>query len=382
MDGRMYDLVIFKRFPELRGRIPWISLGLQPTPIEQLKGFGYENLWIKRDDLSSPLYGGNKIRKLEFVLGQVQQQRKKRVVTFGGIGTNHGLATAIFCRELGLDCVVTLYDQPVTPNVKKNLQLLHEYNAEIIYKQTFFKTVLDYFVKQRISHPFSYFLHPGGSSTLGTAGFVNAAFELKEQVDNGLMPEPAYIFCPVGSNGTMAGLLLGCLLAGLKTTVVGVRVSISRFGPFDVCTPKAVQKLARKTYAYLKKLSDNLPTLTIPFPVLLDDYVGAGYGHPTSKGGDAYYLMKAKKGLSLDPCYSSKTFAAVLDHCKSNKDSGRPVLFWNTYNSAELAEPTGSSHCREMSPKIRAFLDTEEMVLYPPHDTKTERTEEPRNERL
>ncbi len=103
MNSRAEEPALFKWFPELKDRIPWVSLGMQPTAIQQLKGFGHQNIWIKRDDRSSPLYGGNKIRKLEFTLGQALQQKKKRVITFGGIGTNHGLATAIFCKELGLD---------------------------------------------------------------------------------------------------------------------------------------------------------------------------------------------------------------------------------------------------------------------------------------
>ncbi|MBU2645635.1 pyridoxal-phosphate dependent enzyme [bacterium] len=370
MDQNSAEPVIFRWFPEFRGRIPWVDLGLQPTPIEPLPGFGHGNLWIKRDDRSSSIYGGNKIRKLEFSLGEALQQGKKRVVTFGAIGTNHGLATAIFCDILGLDCTILLFDQPVTLNVKNNLWHLCSTHADIVYKQSLFRTVLDYFVKQRVRFLSTYFLAPGGSNTVGTIGYVNAALELKEQVDCGLMPEPACIFCPVGSSGTMAGLLLGCQLAGLETTVVGVRVSLSHFGPFAVCTAGAIRKLAQQTYRYLKDRSPNLPEVSIPAPVLLDEYLGAGYGHPTLAGGDAHEQMKTRKGISLDPCYTSKAFAAALDHCRKDQDQRRSILFWNTYNSVELPQPVAASDQIGISPELRAFLNRSETVGYPEHDPK------------
>ena len=93
---------LFRYFPELQQNLPWKPLGQFPTPIRKLDGLGYINLWIKQDNLSSNVYGGNKIRKLEFALAAALAQKKKHVVTMGAIGTNHGLATAIFCEKLGL----------------------------------------------------------------------------------------------------------------------------------------------------------------------------------------------------------------------------------------------------------------------------------------
>lgn len=101
--------ILFREYPELEKKLAWIALGSFPTPVQQLQHLGYENLWIKRDDLSSPIYGGNKIRKLEFIPGHVNKKRKTaKVITFGGIGTNHGLATAIFCDKLNIPCKLLL----------------------------------------------------------------------------------------------------------------------------------------------------------------------------------------------------------------------------------------------------------------------------------
>ena len=113
--------ILFQYLPELQQNLPWKPLGQFPTPIRKLDGLGYQNLWIKQDNLSSNVYGGNKIRKLEFALAAALAQNKNHVVTMGAIGTNHGLATAIFCQKLGLKCTLLLFKQPVTRDVKEKL---------------------------------------------------------------------------------------------------------------------------------------------------------------------------------------------------------------------------------------------------------------------
>ena len=352
--------ILFTHYPELEAKISRIPLGSFPTPVHALNNLGVKNLWIKRDDLTSPLYGGNKVRKLEFIFGDVFAKKKKKVVTFGGIGTNHGLATAIFCHQLNLACTLILFKQPVTPNVKQNLLLFDKYNAEVLYKNSFLNTAVSYFILQRLADPFAYFLYPGGSTIEGTIGFVNAAFELKSQIDQGLMPEPEVLFCPVGSSGTMAGLLLGTKLAGLNTTVIGVRVTQSHLGPLHVCTSHTVQKLAKQTHAYLKKLSDRIPDVSIDMPILLGGYLGEGYGFPTKAGTDAIHAMKSKENLTLDPCYTSKAFAAVLDHCKSRSDDSKPALFWHTYNSVDLSGQAERVNVNHLPKKIQTFINQKE----------------------
>ena len=275
---------LFAAWPGLAETQPWIALGDTPTPVAPLTHMDCGGLWIKRDDLSSTLYGGNKVRKLEFILGQAREKKKRRVVTVGGIGTNHGLATAAFCRKLGLDCTLLLFDQPVTHCVKDNLRLFHHFGAQVLPKGSFAKTLLSFFLWHRILHPFDYFVYPGGSSVTGTLGVVSAGLELAAQVADGELPEPADLFCPVGSGGTMAGLMVGLAMAGLKTRVTGVRVTQSRWGPIHVCTPQSVAKLAQNTLAFLKKKIPALPAVALPPVRLLDAYAGPGYGGAHSAG--------------------------------------------------------------------------------------------------
>ncbi len=260
---------LLRAYPELGANLPWMPLGTFPTPVQRLDHVGPANLWVKRDDLSSPVYGGNKVRKLEFILAQVKQQRKTHVVTLGGIGTNHGLATTIYGRQMGLLCTLVLFPQPVTSLVKQNLRLFNYYGANLIYRPSLIRAVLTYYLSQRLRHPGAYFLYAGGSNAVGTLGFVNAAFELKEQIDAGAAPKPSVIFCPVGSNGTLAGLTLGARLAGLASTVIGVRVSFSHCGPFPSCTPATVRALMSRTRRLLQKWLPDLESMALPEPVML-----------------------------------------------------------------------------------------------------------------
>jgi len=348
---------IFREYPELEEKIEWISLGTFPTPIEKLNNLGFDNLWIKRDDLTSDVYGGNKVRKLEFILANVLKKEKKRVVTMGGTGTNHGLATAIFCNKLGIDCSLLLFKQPVTSYVKRNLLLFKKNNADLVYKNTLFKTALAFYTTERIKHPSSYFLFAGGSTVEGTVGFVNAAFELKAQIDDGIMPEPGYIFCPLGSCGTLAGLSLGVKLAGLKSRIIGVRVTESHLHFIPASTEGCVLVLMKETYKYLRTRCRDIPELNLEKPEIIDDYFGEGYGCATEQCLEAFSIMKEKEKIKLDPTYTAKTFAAVLDHCKGGLDNVSPVLYWHTYNSVDLDAQAQSVDYRELPGTFRKIIE-------------------------
>lgn len=347
---------LFKAYPELAENTPWISLGVFPTPAGKLDNLGFENLWIKREDKSSPVYGGNKIRKLEFILGEAGKRKTNHIITFGGIGTHHGLATAIFCKQLGVKCTLLLFRQPVTEGVKKNLLLLNKFNAEMIYKATLWNTVVSYFLLERIKHPRAYFVYAGGSSPEGTIGYVNAAFELKEQIRRGEIPHPEIIICPLGSGGTLAGLALGLQLAGLQIKLTGVRVTGSRLGPFPACTQRTVANQMKQTYNYLRQRSHRLPDISTRPPEILHNYFGDGYGVPTNAGRRVSHLMKQKEGITLDTTYTSKAFAAVNDYCHMQAEGAGPVLYWHTYNSVDLTDQANSTDYRKLPEPLQRFI--------------------------
>lgn len=356
-------LPLFHAYPELEINIPRVSLGGFPTPVRRLSGFDCENLWVKRDDLSSTIYGGNKVRKLEFILGDAIKRNIREVVTIGGIGTNHGLATAIYCQRLGIRCTLLLFEQPVTSHVKRNLLLYRHFGARIVFTGSLPKTVLAYYLTHRLSHPAAQYVFAGGSNVLGTIGFVNAAFELRRQVEEGQMPEPNYIVCPLGSNGTLAGLTLGARLAGLHSTVMGVRVTASHLGPFPASTPGAVAKLMAETLRFLRRKSPLVAEVSTRAPEVLDEYFGEGYGCPTSACCEAIDIMKQRGGLDLEPTYTGKTFAAVLDMTRCNRRRSDVVLYWHTYNSVDLSREAESVDFHDLPRSFHRFFEMPEVPV-------------------
>lgn len=329
------ELALFRAFPRLRDALPRRPLLAGPTAVEELRlaGLPHGALYVKRDDRSAPHYAGNKPRKLEFLLAAALARGSRRLVTFGGLGTNHGLATTIHGAQAGLETTLVLIDQPLTPDVREKLLLDAAYGAELVYGRNVVGVALQaarVLARSALRGERPTLIPAGGSSPLGSVGFVSAAFELTEQVRAGASPEPLEIYVPVGTAGTQVGLQLGARLAGLRTRVVGVLVT-------DILppTPRRMLRAARATLALLRRADPSIPDLALKsadFP-LLHDQVGGGYGVETQAGGRAIQAAAAA-GLKLDACYTGKCLAAILERARTGL--GGPVLFWNTYNGVDV----------------------------------------------
>jgi len=169
--------LLFEKYPDLEANIPWIKLAPLRTPVKKLtileKKLGINSLWVKCDNLSSPLYGGNKVRKLEFLLADAKDKGYKKVMTAGGLGSNHCVATAVFCNQLNLKPSAVLVNQPITSHLRNNLLLNLYFKNKILYTDDYDNIPRD---------PDVYYMAPGGSTPLGILGFVNAVFELKSFV--------------------------------------------------------------------------------------------------------------------------------------------------------------------------------------------------------
>jgi D-cysteine desulfhydrase len=338
-------LPLFEKYPVLAKHVPWMPIGNYPTPVQKLgelgRAIGYENVWIKRDDKSSDVYGGNKVRKLEFAIADALRQKKKYIITVGGIGTNHGLATAIHGGRAGIKIVLVLIPQPITGKVQENLLLDRHFGAEIIVGRS---TTGAYLRAARalLTHPNFYLLWAGGTSPLSTLGYVNAVFELKQQIEAGLLPEPAYIFGATGSMGTTAGLIVGARLAGLKSRIVGVKVSMDGYS-----NVKGIVSLCNKTAALMRKHDPYVPEMkfTAADFDLDTDFYGGEYGRVTPEGIAAVDLIRKTEGIKLETTYTGKALAAILDFVKKDKSlNGAPVLFWNTYNGVDFSRELAGNH--------------------------------------
>ncbi len=329
---------ILRRYPALQKKLPWISLTCGPTPVEPLSllsnELGLDSFWIKRDDLCGQWYGGNKPRKLEFLLAEAKQKGAVSVLTLGALGSHHTLAAAVYCCQLGLHPVLGLANRPLGERERPNLDASHALGAEMFYMPH------DYHILWRLPMRWlrvalrdlklPYFIPPGGSSALGCLGYVSAAFELAEQIEKGQAILPDEIWLPAGSLGTMVGLVLGLHLAGLRCKVVGVKIyPSSRIGP------KGVMGLINKTHCLLKKHLPDLPELKIApndFAVV-EGYIGTGYAHTTDGAESAISLMQNMQNIGLEHVYTGKCMAALVDAAKEGSLKGKHVMFWNTYNS-------------------------------------------------
>ena len=331
--------ILFERHPALGHAVPWRPLGAFPTPVEPLPapdGAPDVRFLVKRDDLTSSLYGGNKVRKLEHFLAEAELLGRTTLVTVGGIGSNHGLATALHGRELGLRTEVSLFDQPVTDDVRRNLRGFLHAGAGLHYEggqaAAFLRArrLLDE-ARGRGERP--YFINVGGTSRLGVVGYVSAALELADQIRRGELPEPDRIFVPLGTCGTAAGLVVGLRMAGLRSRVSAVRV----VGLFP-SNALMVRHFARDVTGWLRELDPSVPSVDVglgDFEVHTE-HLGPDYGVPTQEAEAA--LRWATPRLTLETTYTAKTMAACLNYCRERSEPGETVLFWHTYNSAPVPQ--------------------------------------------
>ncbi len=342
--------LLFQHYPQLMEKVPWIPLLTHiPTPINELteleKHFNIApsgGLYIKRDDKDHNIYGGNKLRKFEFIFGTILEENKKGVMTFGGVGTNHGLACAIIAKDLGLKCDLFLAHQPITWHVQRSLLLYDHFGANLHYAKSHTGIILKA-LGFRIFHPKYYMMLPGGSTLLGfgspngTLGFINAILELSLQIKEGSIPEPDIIYVPCGSAGTAAGLIAGCKMLDLKTRIHAVAVSTELFA-----SKSSIVKNSNKSINYISKYDDSIPPIeVVPEDFeLVKGYLGSDYGVKTKRGQKAIDLVMElegkRKGFKLESTYTGKSMAALLDFIKREDNKSKTILFWNTYNSNDL----------------------------------------------
>lgn len=331
----MNNYPLFEKYPDLEKNLPFVSLGIYPTPVQELKGLSDTcSVYIKRDDLSGEEYGGNKVRKLEYALGEAKQQGYKEVLTFGCDGSNHALATGIYAKKLGMQSHSILRTQHNAKYLRQNLLKSLYYGIRLYHCEDLdgmnAKAAELQEENMKINGRKIYEVPVGGSNPLGTVGFVNAAFELKKQVESGELPEPDYIYATAGTLGTVAGLTIGLELAGMKTKVLSIQVN----GENRINVDNFI-KLMDDTVALMHKADASVPVrkYTSEDVHIIHDFFGGDYALFTPEGMAAISLMKEKFGITLDGTYTGKTCAALLSGIKKPEAEGKVFVFWNTLNS-------------------------------------------------
>ncbi len=334
--------LLFEACPALRESVDWLPLGEYPTPVERMPGLceaeGLTDFYVKRDDISSPYYGGNKVRKLEFILARAKARSHDTVLTYGAVGSNHVLATIIHGKRVGVKTIALVAPQPNAAYVRRNLLLDYANGAQFAIASTMagIPAALARGLRSgydRNKRKFPYIVPPGGSYLWGSLGFVDGALELKAQVDAGLLPEPEFIFATYGSGSTAAGLIAGVQLAGLSSKVVSVRVvdkiACNRW-ILGYHVNRAVKFLSRHCPGGRMQTVDPRKIL------LIEEFAGPTYARFTPESVEAVRKAKECDGIKLDGTYTGKTMAAALDFMKGNGLEDRPALFWNTLSSVDL----------------------------------------------
>lgn len=360
MDAQARDWPLYRAYPALLKTLPRVVLCNVPTPVHRMSAFSqYLNqqgsvgieCYVKRDDKTGfcqpdqHYFGGNKPRKGELLFAHALSQavhkradQRDTIMTFGCVGSNHTVAMAACAKKVGMNCIVALKPQPPSPVVCRNLLLLRYYGAQLHYYPTLAarnQGALQVCLAHKQEKGFfPYVIPTGGSNQWGTIGYVNAAFELKEQIQQGLVPEPDVIYVAAGTKGTFVGLVLGLKVAGLKTKVVGVCTEPWQPQVFL----ESVQKLLKQTNSLLCQLDPSFPMVSISPEEfeLVHDCVGKGYGVYSAEGKEAMESMRTTQGIILDGTYTAKACVALIRDARAGKLSGKKVMFWNTFCSDDF----------------------------------------------
>lgn len=300
---------------------PRVALGSWPTPLDDAPrlatALGSPPVLIKRDDVNGLGAGGNKLRKLEFLLGQAIEDGADTIITFGALQTNHGRQTAAACAKLGLRCELVLTAKvPMKGDAYEksgNVVLDHMFGANVHICADAEETSQTY---ARVNHDKAVTLPVGGSNGLGTLGYVAAAVELVGQLnERGI--DNATIVVPQGSGATAAGIALGTELLGWPGTVHAASVSHSAQD-----AEQELRTLAGDAAAIL-----NAPAPKLDHVRVTDDTIGPGYGVPTQDMWNVLKLFGETEGVILDPVYTGKAAVAFQ---RLAPTSEVPLVFLHT----------------------------------------------------
>ena len=319
-------------------KFPRIRCGHFPTPLEPMerltRHLGGPRLWIKRDDCTGLSSGGNKTRKLEFLMAEAVAQKADTVITQGATQSNHARQTAAVSAKLGMACHILLEDRTGYEDDAYRLSgnvLLDELHGASISKRPSGADmqkemeVLAADLKKHGKRP--YVIPGGGSNPVGALGYVNAALELLAQ-STAMGLKIDHVVHATGSAGTQAGLVAGLAMLNSQIPVLGIGVRAPRDKQ-----EASVFALAEKTCAYVGVAG----AVKREQVVANCDYVGDGYGLPTQGMIEAVKLLAAKEGILLDPVYSGKGMAGLIDLIgKGRFGKHETVVFLHTGGSAAL----------------------------------------------
>lgn len=296
-----------------------INLANLPTDIiklEKLSSKYKKNIFIKRDDYTGTEISGNKVRKLEYAIGEALDKNSDTIITTGAIQSNHCRATAAVCAKLGLECHLILRGNPT--DIEGNLFLDYILGANIHFIQNDESAEdkmneLDKSLRNKGKKP--YMIPVGASNPIGTYGYINTYHEILKQ-EKELEDKFDLISVPVGSGGTYAGLWYGNYMNHGEKRILG----------FAVCDSEGYFKNEIKDI--LLKINDNIESFDSM--EINDSYIGKGYAKATKEELAFYYDIARLEGVVLDPCYTGKAFKGLLEEIQAGNIAEENILFIHT----------------------------------------------------
>ena len=335
----------------LLARLPRTSLGFYPTPLHKLERLSAElgvNIYLKRDDLSGvSTFGGNKMRKLEYLLGDALAQGADTVFTYGATQSNHAMQTVAAACKCGLHPVLYLVSvvEPDKETLRANLLLDYIYGAEVHIVQMepgeeeadaearSFAMGAEHVERLRAEGKHPYDVPMGGASPVGSVGFAGGFVELEEQcAAAGIKPD--YLYHASGTGGTLAGLAAGRALLGADMRIVSVAVS-----PKDEGYEARTADLANRALGVIGASND--VRVSAEDLQVERGYFAPGYEIPNEWGNGAIRRLARTEGVLMDTVYSGKAFGGLLDHIERGVvPQGSTVVFWHTGGATALfSEP-------------------------------------------
>jgi D-cysteine desulfhydrase len=333
-----------------------------PTPLRRVPELSHDlaEVWLKDDGQTHAVYGGNKVRQVAALVRDAEERGARRVLTFGAAGSHHVLTTTLFARARGLECAALLTPQPGSEHAKSTLRAAIGAGLEAFP------------ARGNLAVPWAFgrafqagdvLIAPGGFGARGAAAYADAVGELVTQFDELGEAAPDCIVVPLGTGVTAAGLLAGVTLRGLKTIVVAVAILDNPFARAVVSWLAGAVLARERPELTASRQARDRRELTARGRARLEierRFVGAGYGAPT-EAGERALERAASFGIELDPTYTAKTMACVLELVERARVSGRSrplrIVYWHTLSAAPL-EPllVEAPAFEELSPALRELV--------------------------
>jgi len=316
-------------------RLPRFRLAEFPTPIHHLEALSTAlngpEIFMKRDDLTALGLGGNKTRKLEYLVGEALAQGKDTLVTAGGVQSNHCRLTAAAACKAGMACHLVLNGtRPENPNGNLLLDAVFGANVHYCAREDRDATLFQVADDLSVAGEKPYVIPVGGSNGTGSVGYVQAMLELGAQLTELQLKPDAVVFA-TSSGGTQAGLALGARIIGFTGQVLGISIDQTKTGKdaFPPILTDIVNETARRIGADIQMGDDDF--------LLNCDYLGAGYAQPGDLEFDAIKDLARYEGILVGPVYTARALGGLLDLIEKNAfTKGQTVLFWHTGGTPEL----------------------------------------------